>query len=340
MSTFDAANVMPYINDWLAGLKLQQYSHHTLSSYRRTMLRLFQFLYTTVLTDDRANGQETKHKMADLQYIACSKQQLVTYISQRLENDGVQIASVQQELSAIRQFYLWAITQGHTRINPTIGYVIKPSSRNLPSIVDIDLLNQLLDQAIPETPRQAELWQRDKAMLEVLYGSGLRVGELVSLDVTDVDLAQKYMRVMGKGKKMRVVPMSNKSIAALEQYLPLRYNWITAKKAKLQAEEAVQTVSTLALFISQRQGSRLTTRAVQQRLKVCAARAGIEQNMYPHLLRHCFASHLLSDTADLRAIQEMLGHSDISTTQVYTQVDFAQLTRMYDQHHPRATKSS
>lgn len=337
-----------YVNHWLADLERQQYSNHTLSSYRRTMLRFFQFLFSSLIHN--STNHNAKNTVDDIDCIACNKQQLVTYISQRLETDALHVASVQQELSAIRQFYLWAIEQGHTHVNPTSGYVIKSRARSLPSIADVDLLQQLLDQAAPETLEQAELWQRDKAMFEVLYGSGLRVSELVNLDVTDVDFAQKHLRVLGKGKKMRVVPMSNKSITAIEQYLPVRYNWITAKQtkqAKLQADgvqaSEAQTVSTLpaslALFVSQRQANRLTTRAVQQRLKVCAARAGIEQNMYPHLLRHCFASHLLSDTADLRAIQEMLGHSDISTTQIYTQVDFAQLTRMYDQHHPRATKS-
>ena len=237
------------------------------------------------------------------------------------------ISSVQQELSAIRHFYSWLIDQGQARINPTTGYQLKRAPRPLPSIADGDLLTQLLEQPMPDTPEQARLWIRDKAMFELLYSSGLRVGELVSLNVSDLRIHESgergEIRVTGKGNKTRLVPVGKQALKAITTYLPHRYLW----------EEQGDT----ALFISEKLGTRLTTRAVQQRLKIAANRAGIAQNMYPHLLRHCFASHMLSGSGDLRAVQEMLGHSDISTTQIYTHVDFAKLTQVYDKAHPRAS---
>lgn len=183
---------------------------------------------------------------------------------------------------------------------------------------------QLLDQRPPEDDVQSQLRQRDKAMFELAYSSGLRLSELVGLDVGDVDMSAKTVRVLGKGNKERVVPVGRKAIFALQAYLALRASWARQDKA---------------LFVS-RHGKRLTPRAVQLRLKVSAKTAGIEHNLYPHLLRHCFASHMLSASGDLRAVQEMLGHQNVATTQIYTQVDFDALTKIYDKAHPRAHKSS
>ena len=295
------------VQRWLTTLATRNHSAHTLSAYLAGVNQLALFLRGKQLTWTR-----------------CDKRQLAQHISQRLDEDKLALASVQQELSAIRHFYGWLIEEGLARINPATGYQLKRSPRPLPSIADIDLLTQLLDQPTPDTPTQARLWLRDKAMFELLYSSGLRVGELVALDVADVDLSELKVRVTGKGNKTRIVPMGTKAVAAITRYLPHRHLWVENFDS--------------ALFISEKLGTRLSTRAVQQRLKVAATRAGIAQNMYPHLLRHCFASHLLSGSGDLRAVQEMLGHSDISTTQIYTHVDFAKLTQVYDRAHPRATQ--
>ena len=296
------------VNRWLAILATRNHSAHTLSAYFAGIQQLALFLRGKQLTWTR-----------------CDKRQLAQHISQRLDEDKLALASIQQELSAIRHFYGWLIEEGLARINPATGYQLKRSPRPLPSIADIDLLTQLLDQPIPDTPAQARLWLRDKAMFELLYSSGLRVGELVALDVNDVDISELRVRVTGKGNKTRIVPLGTKAATAITRYLPHRHLWVEQLD--------------YALFISEKLGTRLSTRAVQQRLKVAAARAGIAQNMYPHLLRHCFASHLLSGSGDLRAVQEMLGHSDISTTQIYTHVDFAKLTQVYDRAHPRATQA-
>ena len=287
-------------------MAIQNHSPHTLAAYHAALKQLAYALEAQSLTWTR-----------------CDKRQLARYIGQRLDLDKLKLSSVQQELSAIRHFYGWLIEQGQARINPTTGYQLKRSPRPLPTIADVDMMTQLLDQAMPEQPEQARLWIRDKAMFELLYSSGLRVGELVSLDVSAVDLTSQQVRVIGKGNKTRIVPLGQKAAEAIERYLPHRYLWVENQDQ--------------ALFISEKLGTRLSTRAVQQRLKVAASRAGIAQNLYPHLLRHCFASHVLSGSGDLRAVQEMLGHSDISTTQIYTHVDFAKLTQVYDQAHPRAS---
>ena len=294
------------VHRWLNVLSVRNHSPHTLTAYFAGLNQLALFLRGKRLTWTR-----------------CDKRQLAQHISQRLDEDKLALASVQQELSAIRHFYGWLIEEDLARINPTTGYQLKRSPRPLPSIADVDLLTQLLDQEIPDTPEQARLWLRDKAMFELLYSSGLRVGELVALDIVDVDLADLRVRVTGKGNKTRLVPLGIKAADAIRRYLPHRNLWVEQMDS--------------ALFISEKLGTRLSTRAVQQRLKVAATRAGIAQNMYPHLLRHCFASHMLSGSGDLRAVQEMLGHSDISTTQIYTHVDFVKLTQVYDRAHPRAT---
>ncbi|MFZ2554092.1 tyrosine recombinase XerC [Psychrobacter urativorans] len=300
------AELLVPVQRWLEVLAVRNHSEHTLSAYFAGVNQLALFIRGKRLTWTR-----------------CDKRQLAQHISQRLDEDKLALSSVQQELSAIRHFYGWLIEEGLARINPSTGYQLKRSPRPLPSIADIDLLTQLLDQASPDTPEQARLWLRDKAMFELLYSSGLRVGELVALDSSDIDLADLRVRVTGKGNKTRLVPIGAKAAAAIKRYLPHRNLWVEQQDS--------------ALFISEKLGTRLSSRAVQQRLKVAATRAGIAQNMYPHLLRHCFASHLLSGSGDLRAVQEMLGHSDISTTQIYTHVDFAKLTQVYDRAHPRAT---
>lgn len=300
------------VHRWLNVLSAQRLSVHTLQAYFAALSHLADFLVV-----QKRN------------WTRCDRRKLGQYIGQRLEVDALATASVQLELSAIRHFYTWMMEEGLARSNPTTGFQLKRDPRPLPTIADVDLLSQLLDQPMPDTPEQARLWVRDKAMFELLYSSGLRVSELTALDVTDLqisaDQSQAQVRVTGKGNKTRILPVGRKAIAAILAYLPHRDLW----------EEQGDT----ALFISEKLGTRLTTRAVQQRLKVAAARAGIAQNLYPHLLRHCFASHMLSGSGDLRAVQELLGHSDISTTQIYTHVDFAKLTQVYDKAHPRAVQT-
>ncbi|MDO4450288.1 MAG: tyrosine recombinase XerC [Moraxella sp.] len=292
---------------WLASLVRDNYSAHTVMAYRTNM-----YYFGGFLASQGVNWQN------------CDKKITEQFVVHKLEHDRVKSVSIKQSLSAISHFYQFANHHLSTPIkNPTDGYHLKSSPRPLPAVLDMDLMTQLLDQPKPTDVKQASLWVRDKAMFEMMYGSGLRLSELVGLDVGDVDLSDKTVRVLGKGKKTRIIPVGSKAVESLLDYLPYHEVWGGGQKA---------------LFISSK-GARLTTRAVQLRLKVCAKRAGIGHNLYPHLLRHCFASHVLSSSGNLRAVQEMLGHDSVATTQIYTHMDFGSLNRIYDNAHPRATKS-
>ena len=192
-------------------------------------------------------------------------------------------------------------------------------------MVDIETVHQILDQAPPNKPIEQQLWFRDKAILELLYSSGLRLAELQGLMIKDIDFNRQLLRITGKGNKTRIVPFGQKAKDSLIEWLKIYRIW--------QGEFNLDS----AVFISQR-GNRLTPRQIENRVKLQAQRAGVNVDLHPHLLRHCFASHMLSASGDLRSVQEMLGHSNLSTTQIYTHVDFDQLARVYDQTHPRAQK--
>lgn len=252
----------------------------------------------------------------------CDANDLKRYFAQRLEND-LSARSAKQRLSAIGAFFAFAQKRWGF-VDVSRGYRLRGKSDPLPTLLDVEVLARLLDQAPPCDPRQERLWRRDKAMFELLYGSGLRVSELVGLNVEDVDAHERLVRAMGKGAKPRIAPMGKKSAQAILAYLPLQAAW--GKGAK-------------ALFVSER-GGRLCVRSVQQRLLFWAKRANIDRRLHPHLLRHAFASHLLSSSRDLRSVQEMLGHSDMRSTQVYTHLDFAALACVYDSAHPRAQKNN
>ncbi|MFB6348990.1 site-specific tyrosine recombinase/integron integrase [Moraxella sp. ZJ142] len=299
-----------YVQAWLESLQLQNYSKRTISTYQTALIRFLNFVDA-----DRQLGGDVA---------ACTRQDLVRFFGTRLEEDGIKPISAKLALSAIKSFYQFLINKNLITHNPTVGYRLKSAPRKLPTVADESLIARLLDQPMPTDAAKARLWVRDKAMFELMYSSGLRVSELASLDIGDINLETGIVRVLGKGNKTRQTPVGSKAIAAIINYLPHRTLW--------------QEQNSPALFISERHGTRLSTRAIQLRLKVCAATAGIDLNLYPHLLRHCFASHLLSASGDLRAVQEMLGHQNISTTQIYTHVDFGALTRVYDQAHPRASR--
>jgi integrase/recombinase XerC len=204
--------------------------------------------------------------------------------------------------------------------NPGHDVSAPKSAQRLPDTLSVDDISRLL---VVETGDPLDV--RDLAMLELMYSSGLRLSELVSLDTRDVDLAERVLRVTGKGNKTRLLPIGRKAVQALQV-------WLRRRAAQLAEGEA-------AVFTG-RNGRRLGARAVQQRVHRFARRRGLPGNVHPHTLRHSFASHLLESSGDLRAVQELLGHADISTTQIYTHLDFQHLARVYDQAHPRARKSS
>ncbi len=231
---------------------------------------------------------------------------------------GLSGRSIQRRLSAIRSFYQYLLREKVVVSDPAQGIQSPKAPQKLPKSIDVDQMSQLLNIAT-ETP----LATRDAAILELFYSCGLRLNELVTLNVTDIDLADNVVRVTGKGMKTRIVPLGRYAVAALKDWLNVRGNFAPPNES--------------ALFISKR-SKRLSPRSVQSRLKVWARRQGLNSDLHPHMLRHSFASHLLESSGNLRAVQELLGHADISSTQIYTHLDFQRLATVYDCAHPRARK--
>ena len=231
---------------------------------------------------------------------------------------GLSARSIQRQLSAARTFFRYLMREKHVSKNPITSVSAPKGKKRLPGNLDADRMARLLD-----IPGDGAIVDRDRAILELLYSSGLRLSELTDLDCGDVDMHDKTVRVTGKGNKDRIVPVGGHALTALAR-------WQASRAGMADAGET-------ALFVSNR-GTRISTRSVQARVSHWAKRQGIDTNVYPHLFRHSFATHLLESSHDLRGVQELLGHSNIATTQVYTHLDFQHLAQIYDQTHPRARK--
>jgi integrase/recombinase XerC len=296
------------LEQWLDVLQAQNKSIHTRTAYQRDLTQVIKFLV------------EKKHSLEQINH-----QILRQFAAQRIEQDRISPSSLQRELSSLRSFFNWLVESEIYSNNPVTDFNIKRPARPLPSMLDAELMKQILDQAAPTQEKDAALWCRDKAILELFYSSGLRLAELSTLMLSELDLARGLVTVTGKGNKTRVIPVGSKAIAALREWLVLRAQWAGADEH--------------ALFVSERSGTALGTRQIERRVTAQATRAGVSQHVHPHLLRHCFASHLLAGSGDLRAVQELLGHADISTTQIYTHLDFEHLAKVYDGAHPRAKKN-
>ncbi len=244
--------------------------------------------------------------------------QHVRLFAARQHARGLSPRSIQRQLSAIRSFLRYLIREGDVGSNAGVGVQAPKAAKRLPHTLDADQMSRLL-----EGDGEDGLEVRDKAMLELLYSSGLRLQELVSLDLLAIDMADRTVRVQGKGSKQRVVPVGRKAREALRQWLQVRHG--------------IAPKDETAVFVG-RNGQRLGPRAVQRRVERWARRRGLGVKVHPHLFRHSFASHLLESSGDLRGVQELLGHANISTTQVYTHLDFQHLARIYDASHPRAKR--
>lgn len=232
---------------------------------------------------------------------------------------GLSPQTLHRQLSAIRTFLDYLIREGILTANPARGVQAPKVSRPLPDVLSVDELGRLM---VPQSDDSLE--HRDLAIMELFYSSGLRLAELAALDLTDIDLCSARVRVMGKGSRAREAPLGGFAIQAIRR-------WLTHRETLF----APVSQSEQALFVG-RGGRRLSHRAIQQRIARWARVRG--QSLHPHALRHAFASHLLESSGDLRAVQELLGHADISTTQIYTHLDYQHLARVYDQAHPRARK--
>ena len=282
----------------------KQLSSHTLSNYLRDLKVLQEFCL-------EQNIQHWKQMQPNqMRFFAASA-----------FRKGLGPTSIQRRLSACRSFFNYLLVEGEVQINPVMDVRAPKAPRRLPKTLDVDQMDQLLNMQ-----GEGHAFLRDKAMLELFYSSGLRLAELVSLDLESIDYSENLVRVIGKGNKTRVLPIGKHALTALKDWLNVRSDWLKDKDEQ-------------AIFVSNR-GTRISHRNVQQRVKYWAKKQGINHDLHPHQFRHSFASHMLESSSDLRAVQELLGHADISTTQIYTHLDFQHLATIYDKTHPRAHEKS
>ena len=281
----------------------RQYSKNTISSYRHDLNKLALSLTKSNISD--------WNKVQDLD--------LRQFVNKE-RRGGLSPRSLQRLLSCSRSFFKYLSADNQFKNSP-INYIKSPkSSRLLPKAMDVDMINKLLNY-------KAEGWigVRDKAILELFYSSGIRLAELCNIDLEDLSLKERTCRILGKGNKTRIVPVGIKALQAIKTWL----NYRNEKNYRNPSN---------ALFLNIK-GQRLGKRSVQLRIKKISRNRGLP-DINPHMLRHSFASHILESSGDLRAVQEMLGHSDIATTQIYTKLDFQHLSKVYDKAHPRAKKNN
>jgi len=293
------------LQDWLQRfdehLAHRNLSPHTRENYARDL---------TVLKDFCAKQKLGDWAVLDVHHVRA-------FVSQR-HRQGLSPKSLQRVLASIRSFYLFLQGEGIAKKNPAEGVRAPKAAKRLPDTLDADQMARLL-----QIPGDDAETVRDRAIMELLYSSGLRLAELISVKLTDIDLGQGLVTVTGKGNKTRIVPVGRMALDAIKAWLKVR-----GELAKPEDQD---------LFVSVR-GGPLSPRSVQARLKHWGKVQGVQQGIYPHLLRHSFASHVLESSGDLRAVQELLGHANISTTQIYTHLDFQHLAKTYDAAHPRARK--
>lgn len=278
-------------------------SSHTLYNYRIDLKEFLTFL--------------KERRPLEVDYL-----QLRLYLT-HLKEKNLSRKSIARKLSCLRSFYRFLYREGEIKRDPTIGILTPKQERKLPLFLNEPEVDILLNISFPDD------WMglRDRALLEALYSSGMRVGELVGLEISSIDFFSGHAKLRGKGKKERVVPITETALKVIRDYLKARPFFYTKGIKGTKEPKAV--------FLSKR-GTRLTTRSVARILDKYVRLASIQKKISPHVLRHSFATHLLDRGADLRAVQELLGHANLSTTQVYTHVTMERLKEVYDKAHPRA----
>jgi integrase/recombinase XerC len=283
--------------------KERRFSGHTSSNYARDLNALTRYCDSQGLTDWPALDHAQ-----------------VRLFAARSHAGGLAPRSVQRRLSAVRSFLNFLIRENVLQRNCALEVRAPKGQRRLPVTLDADTMARLL-----EIPADGPLATRDRAIMELLYSSGLRLAELVGLDLQDLHAQDRTVRVLGKGSKTRVIPVGRKALSALSA-------WLKQRQTMVRNDSQAVFVGTT--------GRRLGPRAIQKRVEYWALRQGLPMHVHPHLFRHSFASHLLESSGELRGVQELLGHADIATTQVYTHLDFQHLARIYDATHPRARKKA
>jgi integrase/recombinase XerC len=290
------------VRSFLTHLKVQRHaSEHTVRSYEHDL-----GLYCGYLSEAQGEGADPS---------AVDAGRLRRY-SAWLSGQGFAASTVARRLASLRSYFRYLRREGVVQSDPSAGLRNPKQPQRLPRLLRVEEVIRVLDAVPTDTPPGL----RDRAMLETLYGGGLRVSELVGLDVDDLDLDQGLVRVRGKGRRERLSPIGEVAVYCLRRWIPLRRPNVSHEKA---------------LFLNQR-GTRLTTRSVGRLLEASLLRAGLVKTASPHTLRHCFATHLLDRGADLRSVQELLGHRNLTTTQIYTHVTQERLLDIYDEAHPRA----
>ncbi|WP_264273236.1 tyrosine recombinase XerC [Duffyella gerundensis] len=293
--------LQPAVDAFLRYLKVErQLSLLTLKSYTHQLSALI------VLADEMQIRDWATLEPAQVRSLAA-----------RSRRADLQPASLALRLSALRSFLDWQVSQGALKANPAKGIATPRAPRHLPKNIDVDEVNQLLDIDLNDP-----LAVRDRAMLEVMYGAGLRLSELVNMDCRHLDLTTGEVWVVGKGSKERRLPIGRMAVQWIE-------HWLVLRDVFAPQDDAV--------FLSS-QGKRISVRNVQKRFAEWGVKQGVTSHIHPHKLRHSFATHMLESSGDLRAVQELLGHANLSTTQIYTHLDFQHLASVYDAAHPRAKR--
>ena len=291
------------IEDYLEELRVaRRCSPHTISNYARDLKAVAR--------------SATERKLADWQRITSSDVRAIVAEQHRA---GIAGRSLARRLSAVRGLYNFLIKLGRAENNPAADILAPKDKKALPATLDPDEVSRLLKENLSDP-----MICRDLAMFELMYSSGLRLAELVGIDLVNLDLSVGQVRITGKGGKTRELPVGQPAVDAINK-------WLSYRRMMPGADDK-------AVFLSSR-GKRIAPRTVQMRLKKLAESQGLSRDCYPHMLRHSFASHMLESSGDLRAVQELLGHADISTTQIYTHLDFQHLAKVYDESHPRAKRS-
>ncbi|MEY3883305.1 MAG: hypothetical protein RLZZ379_583 [Pseudomonadota bacterium] len=308
---------MNHLRDYLQHLTFERgLSALTCQSYSRDI----KLLESLVADNVAANSAVTATATIEVSTLdELQNTQIRRYIA-TLHSRGLSGKTIARALSAWRGFYDYLIQHKGFSQNPVMGLRAPKTAKTLPQALSVD-------QAVKFVDIQGDglLEQRDHAIVELFYSSGLRLAELVNLDIAQLDFSEGTVTVTGKGNKTRIVPMGSHAMSAIQIWMQ--------RRTLIQISEN----NPEAVFVTQ-QGRRITPRAVQYRIKQWAIKQGINTDMHPHLLRHSFATHVLQSSQDLRAVQEMLGHASISSTQVYTHLDFQHLASIYDKAHPRAKK--
>jgi integrase/recombinase XerC len=310
----------PLVRQFLDYLQLEKhFSDYTVKSYGTDLIQFGQFLMGEIGQAPDVPPVTLAGPTLDEKQIQCDSVAVRQFLN-FLYSRNYTKSTTARKLATLRSFYKFLIRRGHVTLSPLSQIRTPKQDKRLPRCLDLEQVQKLLD-----APGDADLLSaRDKAMLEVLYSSGIRVSELVDLEMADMDLAEGVLRVRGKGRKERLTPIGSQAIKAIQRYFEIR-----------NSDPRLAGLPTTRVFLN-KHGQSLSTRSVRRKLDKYLEAAGLDPGISPHTLRHSFATHLLNNGADLRSVQELLGHQSLSTTQIYTHLTTARVKEAYDQAHPRA----